>query len=104
MCAPCVDDPTLKEFIKAGAVETTYITLMFEAGASVPYVVNQVGHSDSATTLGVYSQALERRSVGEAFDRLMGMPCRREQTGESARESRPPATKEVRVRRRSTRF
>jgi hypothetical protein len=47
---------------------------MFEAGASVPYVMRQVGHSDSATTLEIYSQVLERRerrTVGEAFDRLM---------------------------------
>jgi hypothetical protein len=47
---------------------------MFEAGASVPYVMSQVGHADSATTLEIYSQVLERRerrTVGEAFDRLM---------------------------------
>jgi hypothetical protein len=47
---------------------------MFEAGAAVPYVMSQVGHSDSATTLEIYSQVLERRerrTVGEAFDRLM---------------------------------
>jgi hypothetical protein len=47
---------------------------MFEAGASVPYVMSQVGHADSATTLEVYSQVLKRRergTLGEAFDRLM---------------------------------
>lgn len=47
---------------------------MFEAGASVPYLMSQVGHADSATTLEVYSQVLSVASVGRSarHDRLMG--------------------------------
>jgi Phage integrase family len=66
--------PGLPKRVTPHTLRRTYITLMFEAGASVPYVMSQVGHADSATTLEVYSQVLkrrERRTVGEAFDRLM---------------------------------
>ena len=64
----------LPDHVTPHTLRRTYITLMFEAGATVPYVMGQVGHADSATTLEVYSQVLkrrERRTVGEAFDRLM---------------------------------
>ena len=52
----------------------TYITLMLEAGAPVPYVQGQVGHEDATTTLNIYAQVLkrqDRRRHGEAFDALM---------------------------------
>jgi integrase len=52
----------------------TYITLMLEAGAPVPYVQGQVGHEDAATTLNIYAQVIkrqDRRRHGEAFDALM---------------------------------
>jgi integrase len=64
----------LPDRVTPHTLRRTYITLMFEAGASVPYVMSQVGHADSATTLEVYSQVLKRRergTLGEAFDRLM---------------------------------
>jgi integrase len=66
--------PSLPPRVTPHTLRRTYITLMFEAGASVPYAMSQVGHADSATTLEIYSQVLkrrERRTVGEAFDRLM---------------------------------
>ena len=52
----------------------TFITLMLEAGAPVPYVQGQVGHEDATTTLNIYAQVLKRRDRrrhGEAFDALM---------------------------------
>jgi integrase len=52
----------------------TFITLMLEAGAPVPYVQAQVGHEDPTTTLQIYAQVLKRRDRrrhGEAFDALM---------------------------------
>jgi len=52
----------------------TYIRLMLEAGASVPYVQSQVGHRDASTTLNVYADVLKRREhshFSEAFDKLM---------------------------------
>jgi integrase len=67
-------EPGLPSRVTPHTLRRTYITLMLEAGAPVPYVMSQVGHADSATTLEIYSQVLERRerrTVGEAFDRLM---------------------------------
>jgi integrase len=52
----------------------TFITLMLEAGAPVPYVQGQVGHEDATTTLNIYAQVLKRRDRrrhGEEFDALM---------------------------------
>ena len=62
------------------------------ARRDVPYVMGQVGHADSATTLEVYSQVLERRerrTVGQAFDRLM----RDAIPSEPERPSGPPTTR-----------
>jgi integrase/recombinase XerC len=56
------------------ALRRTYVTLMFEAGAPVPYVMSQVGHEDSRTTLEIYArvqQRLSRRKVQLAFDALL---------------------------------
>ncbi len=56
------------------AFRRTYITLMFEAGASPAYVMDQVGHEDSKTTLGIYAKVSKRRSrreIGERFQELM---------------------------------
>jgi integrase len=60
--------------ITAHTFRRTFITLMLEAGAPVPYVQAQVGHEDPTTTLQIYAQVLKRRDRrrhGEAFDALM---------------------------------
>jgi integrase len=60
--------------ITAHTFRRTFITLMLEAGAPVPYVQAQVGHEDPTTTLAIYAQVLKRRDRrrhGEAFDALM---------------------------------
>jgi integrase len=60
--------------ITAHTFRRTFITLMLEAGAPVPYVQGQVGHEDPTTTLAIYAQVLKRRDRrrhGEAFDALM---------------------------------
>ena|SRR5579875_1323530 len=44
------------------ALRCTYISLMLEAGAPLPYVMDQVGHADSKTTLEVYAQVHKRVS------------------------------------------
>ena len=47
---------------------------MFEAGAPLPYVMDQVGRADSTTTLEIYAQAqkrVSRKNVHAAFDRLL---------------------------------
>jgi integrase len=56
------------------ALRRTYISLMIEAGAPLPYVMRQVGHEDSRTTLEVYAQVqqrLSRATVHRAFDDLL---------------------------------
>jgi integrase len=67
-------EPPLPESITAHTFRRTFITLMLEAGAPVPYVQGQVGHEDPTTTLDIYAQVLKRRDRrhhGEAFDSLM---------------------------------
>lgn len=56
------------------SLRRTYISLLIEAGAPLPYVMRQVGHEDSRTTLEVYAhvqQRLSRRQVHQAFDDLL---------------------------------
>lgn len=46
---------------------------MLEAGAPLPYVMDQVGHADSKT-LEIYAQVqkrVSRKNVHAAFDRLL---------------------------------
>jgi integrase len=64
----------LPDRITPHTLRRTYITLMLEAGAPVPYVQGQVGHEDATTTLNIYAQVLkrqDRRRHGQAFDALM---------------------------------
>jgi integrase len=66
--------PPLPTSVTAHTFRRTFITLMLEAGAPVPYVQGQVGHEDPSTTLQIYAQVLKRRDRrrhGEAFDALM---------------------------------
>ncbi|MHB1834274.1 MAG: tyrosine-type recombinase/integrase [Solirubrobacteraceae bacterium] len=56
------------------ALRRTYISLMLEAGAPLPYVMDQVGHADSKTTLEIHAQVqkrVSRKNVHAAFDRLL---------------------------------
>ena len=50
----------------------TFISLQLEAGAPVPYVMRQVGHTQPQVTLGIYAAVLERsRDTGERLDALL---------------------------------
>lgn len=56
------------------ALRRTYISRMLEAGAPCPYVMDQVGHADSKTTLEIYAQVqkrVSRKNAQAAFDRLL---------------------------------
>jgi integrase len=56
------------------ALRRTCISLMIYAGAPLPYVMDQVGHADSKTTLEIYAQVqkrVSRTSVHAAFDELV---------------------------------
>ena len=52
----------------------TYISLMLEAGAPLHYVMDQVGHEDSKTTLEIYApvqKRVNRPQVKRAFEELL---------------------------------
>jgi integrase len=56
------------------ALRRTYISLMLEAGAPPPYVMDQVGHADSKTTVEIYApvqKRVSRKKAHAAFDRLL---------------------------------
>lgn len=66
------------------ALRRTYISLMLEAGAPLPYVMDQVGHADSKTTLEIYGQVrkrVSRKNVHAAFDELLNGADRQTLTG-----------------------
>jgi integrase len=66
------------------ALRRTYISLMLEAGAPLPYVMDQVGHADSKTTLEIYAQVqkrVSRKTVHAAFDELLNGANRAAITG-----------------------
>jgi integrase len=68
------DVPPLPSRVTAHTLRRTYISMMFAAGAEIPYVMAQVGHGDSKVTLEIYAQVLKRRDreqVGRAFDHLL---------------------------------
>jgi Phage integrase family len=71
------------------ALRRTYISLLIEAGAPLPYVMRQVGHDDSRTTLEVYAkvqQRLSRKHVHQAFDDLLASAGETADVGTDARE------------------
>jgi integrase len=66
--------PALPKRVTAHTLRRTYISMMFAAGAEIPYVMAQVGHEDSKVTLEIYAQVLKRRdrdNIGNAFDHLL---------------------------------
>jgi hypothetical protein len=84
------------EDLLAGAAEIdqmrrTYISMMFAAGAELPYVMAQVGHADSKVTLEIYAQVLKRRDreqIGRAFDHLLIGGAHNEQPTEARASKR----------------
>jgi hypothetical protein len=76
------------------ALRRTYISRLIEAGAPLPYVMRQVGHEDSRTTLEVYAQVqqrLSRKQVHQAFDDLLATAGEATDVLTAAREKMPPA-------------
>jgi len=66
--------PEIGVAVTPHTLRRTYISLMLSAGAEVPYVQAQVGHSDAKVTLEIYAHVLKRRDrsrFGVAFDALM---------------------------------
>jgi integrase len=66
--------PPITVHVTPHTLRRTYISLMLAAGADVPYVQAQVGHTDPKMTLEIYALVLKRRDrsqFAEAFDILM---------------------------------
>ena len=77
------------------ALRRTYISLLIEAGAPLPYVMRQVGHEDSRTTLEVYAQVqqrLSRKQVHQAFDDLLASAGEAADVPTDGREKMTPST------------
>ena len=77
------------------ALRRTYISLLIEAGAPLPYVMQQVGHEDSRTTLEVYAQVqqrLSRKQVHQAFDDLLASAGEAADVPTEGREKMSPST------------
>ena len=66
--------PLIGVAVTPHTLRRTYISLMLAAGAEVPYVQAQVGHTDPKVTLEIYAIVLkrrERRQFAAAVDALM---------------------------------
>lgn len=64
--------PPLPEGLTPHSLRHSFASLLFEAGATVPYVMAQLGHSDPKVTLGIYAHVLNRdREQGERLDALV---------------------------------
>ena len=51
----------------------TFASMLLAAGADVPYVMAQLGHTDPKMTLGVYAKVIATRTDhGAALDGLLG--------------------------------
>lgn len=64
----------LPEGVTPHALRCTYISMLLEAGAPLPYVMAQVGHVDESTTLGIYARVLRRKSrsdLDRSFDAVL---------------------------------
>jgi integrase len=54
------------------SLRRTFMSLLYEAGASPAYVMNQAGHTDAAMALEVYAKVMDRkRDTGERMDALV---------------------------------
>ncbi len=54
------------------SLRRTYMSLLYEAGASPAYVMDQAGHTDAKMALEVYAKVMERkRDTGERMDALV---------------------------------
>jgi integrase len=50
----------------------TFCALLYEAGATPPYVMAQMGHTDATLALEVYAKVMQRkRDTGEQMDALL---------------------------------
>ncbi|HET9591588.1 MAG TPA: site-specific integrase [Solirubrobacterales bacterium] len=59
------------------SLRRTFISLLLAAGADVPYVMAQAGHTDPKMTLGLYAQVIASKTDhGAALDGIIGLSAR----------------------------
>ena len=58
--------PAVNPRLTPHSLRHTFASILLEAGASVPYVMGQLGHADPKVTLTIYAHVLGRRQRGEA--------------------------------------
>lgn len=54
------DRPPLPERVTFHALRRTYVSVMAAFSEPIPYVMQQVGHTDAAMTVGVYAKPMKR--------------------------------------------
>ena len=54
------DQPPILIAVTPHTFRRTYITFMLAAGFDLPYVQDQVGHTDPITTMGIYARVIRR--------------------------------------------
>jgi integrase len=70
------DRPPINPRLTPHSLRHTFASLLLESGASVPYVMGQLGHSDPKVTLTIYAHVLgrgQRSEAGRAADALSGI-------------------------------
>jgi integrase len=64
--------PPLPDGLTNHTLRRTFASLLYEAGASPAYVMNQMGHTSSALALEVYARMMQRqRDTGARMDALV---------------------------------
>jgi integrase len=70
------------------SLRRTFISLLLAAGADVPYVMAQAGHTDPKMTLGLYAQVIASKTDhGAALDGIVGASDWATGSGEEERRS-----------------
>jgi integrase len=81
--------PTV-EGVTNHSLRRTFCALLYEAGASPAYVMQQMGHTDASLALEVYSKVMERkRDTGLRMDALLQGAAWEDDTDEAAYRALP---------------
>jgi len=66
-----VDRPPLPEPLTPHSLRRTFASVLLTLGEPVPYVMEQLGHTDPKVTLGIYARVMRR--VGGERERLRAL-------------------------------
>jgi integrase len=99
--------PPIRTDVTPHTLRRTYITFMLAAGFDVPYVQDQVGHSDPSTTLGIYARVIRRADRDQLRSELRelfgdGQPSTPDQSAQRALAHAPESTRNHPARSQQT--